>query len=148
MMSEEELRAIDDWRFKNRIATRSEAVRRLAQIALRTSEHFGAIAMRADHALADLTSLNDEAADALDAASNRDDAAKSIGELFLKRSAGLFEAQILLRETVFDLARELLALHDDDAFGASIARADESRADAREQWAKTIEALNKLKVGE
>ncbi|MCV9906673.1 hypothetical protein OIV19_03460 [Brucella sp. HL-2] len=32
MMSDEELEAVDDWRFKNRIATRSEAVRRLIQI--------------------------------------------------------------------------------------------------------------------
>jgi hypothetical protein len=34
MMSDEELKAIDDWRFENRIATRSDAVRRLCQIAL------------------------------------------------------------------------------------------------------------------
>ena len=34
MMSEEELRSIDDWRFSNRIATRSEAVRRLCRIGL------------------------------------------------------------------------------------------------------------------
>ncbi|WP_439623973.1 hypothetical protein [Shinella sp.] len=34
MMSEEELTAIDDWRFANRIATRSDAIRRLCQIGL------------------------------------------------------------------------------------------------------------------
>lgn len=34
MMSDEELQMIDDWRFKNRVATRSDAVRRLCQIAL------------------------------------------------------------------------------------------------------------------
>jgi len=34
MMSDEELEAVDDWRFKNRIATRSEAVRRLCQIGI------------------------------------------------------------------------------------------------------------------
>lgn len=34
MMSEAELQAIDDWRFLNRVATRSEAVRRLCQIGL------------------------------------------------------------------------------------------------------------------
>jgi hypothetical protein len=32
MMSDEELKLVDDWRFKNRVATRSEAVRRLLQI--------------------------------------------------------------------------------------------------------------------
>lgn len=39
MMSEEELTAIDDWRFKNRIATRSEAIRRLCQIGLVFDDH-------------------------------------------------------------------------------------------------------------
>ncbi|MCC2612623.1 hypothetical protein [Neorhizobium petrolearium] len=34
MMSEEELQAIDDWRFANRIATRSDAVRRLVQLGI------------------------------------------------------------------------------------------------------------------
>ena len=40
MMSDEELKQIDDWRFTNRIATRSDAVRRLAQIALRVEQPF------------------------------------------------------------------------------------------------------------
>lgn len=34
MLSETELAAIDDWRFANRVATRSEAMRRLCQLAL------------------------------------------------------------------------------------------------------------------
>lgn len=34
MMSEEELSAIDDWRYSNRIATRSDAIRRLCKMAL------------------------------------------------------------------------------------------------------------------
>lgn len=38
MMSDDELSMIDDWRFANRVATRSDAVRRLVQIALRFDE--------------------------------------------------------------------------------------------------------------
>ena len=34
MMSEEELRAVDDWRFANRLSSRGEAIRRLCQIGL------------------------------------------------------------------------------------------------------------------
>lgn len=34
MLSEAELASIDDWRFRNRIATRSDAVRRLVKLAL------------------------------------------------------------------------------------------------------------------
>ena len=36
MMSSSELVAVDDWRFTNRIATRSEAIRRLCKIGLET----------------------------------------------------------------------------------------------------------------
>lgn len=43
MMSEDELKAIDDWRFTNRVATRSEAVRRLCQIGLATDNHLQAV---------------------------------------------------------------------------------------------------------
>lgn len=34
MMSDEELTSIDDWRFANRVATRSDAVRKLCQVGL------------------------------------------------------------------------------------------------------------------
>ncbi|TPJ27162.1 hypothetical protein [Mesorhizobium sp. B2-8-3] len=43
MMADEELSAIDDWRFANRIATRSDAVRRLVQIALTFDREAGAL---------------------------------------------------------------------------------------------------------
>lgn len=33
MMSDEELKSIDDWRYEGRVATRSEAIRRLCKIA-------------------------------------------------------------------------------------------------------------------
>lgn len=35
MLSDDELNAIDDWRFENRVATRSAAIRRLVQVGLR-----------------------------------------------------------------------------------------------------------------
>ncbi|WP_157951566.1 hypothetical protein [Agrobacterium pusense] len=41
MMSEDELKAIDDWRFENRIASRGEAIRRLCQIGLKADEASG-----------------------------------------------------------------------------------------------------------
>lgn len=33
-LSDDELKAIDEWRFNNRIATRAEAIRRLCKIAI------------------------------------------------------------------------------------------------------------------
>lgn len=52
MLSDEELSAIDDWRFANRVATRSEAIRRLCQMAL----FFGD---RAEEMLADAERLKE-----------------------------------------------------------------------------------------
>jgi len=40
MMSEDELTAIDDWRFQNRVATRSEAIRRLCRLGLALDSRF------------------------------------------------------------------------------------------------------------
>lgn len=34
MLSEAEVQAIDDWRFTNRVASRSEAIRRLIELGL------------------------------------------------------------------------------------------------------------------
>ncbi|MFK0163932.1 hypothetical protein [Rhizobium sp. NPDC090279] len=39
MLSNSEMEAIDDWRFANRIATRSDAIRRLCHIGLTFDEH-------------------------------------------------------------------------------------------------------------
>ncbi|URK87754.1 hypothetical protein LP421_07920 [Rhizobium sp. RCAM05350] len=43
-ISTEELTAIDDWRFANRIPSRSEAVRRLVQLGVRASANINGIA--------------------------------------------------------------------------------------------------------
>lgn len=40
MMSDDEINLVDDWRFKNRVATRSDAARRLIDLALRLSAAF------------------------------------------------------------------------------------------------------------
>lgn len=52
MMSDEELKAIDDWRYANRVATRSDAVRRLAQIGLRMNREMPALVKLAVGAIA------------------------------------------------------------------------------------------------
>ena len=47
MMSDEELKAVDDWRFANRVATRSEAIRRLVQIGQRVEREIPALVSNA-----------------------------------------------------------------------------------------------------
>ena len=50
MMSAEELEAVDDWRFRRRLATRSDAIRRLVRNGLWIEEDIGAIADLAEDA--------------------------------------------------------------------------------------------------
>lgn len=59
MMSDDEMKAIDDWRFENRIATRSDAIRRLVQVGLRTSKALPLLAID----VADVLDLASEAID-------------------------------------------------------------------------------------
>lgn len=51
MMSDEEVELLDDWRFSNRVGTRSDAVRRLIQIGARGDERTSELLERAEHAL-------------------------------------------------------------------------------------------------
>ena len=43
MLNEDELTAIDDWRFQQRMPSRAAAIRQLLNIALRTAQQEGAI---------------------------------------------------------------------------------------------------------
>lgn len=63
MMSDEELKAIDDWRFDNRVATRSEAIRRLCKISLLVERELEGIV---DYATDSVRHLNEGLGDAME----------------------------------------------------------------------------------
>lgn len=54
MFSDAELEALDDWRFKNRVATRAEAIRRLCQVGMEYVKQSGHLADVSDQALKNL----------------------------------------------------------------------------------------------
>lgn len=62
MMSDDELASIDDWRFENRVATRSAAIRRLCKIALLVEQELENIV---DYATDGVRYLHDHLDDAL-----------------------------------------------------------------------------------
>lgn len=61
MMSDDELQAIDDWRFENRVATRSDAVRRLCQIGILFDERATEITDKTVDLCIDYESRNNDA---------------------------------------------------------------------------------------
>lgn len=66
LVSPEELEAIDDWQHSNKIATRSEAVRRLVQVGLRYLEHLPAYAAAAQEVTDKVSSWEGELREMLD----------------------------------------------------------------------------------
>ncbi|MDX0759995.1 hypothetical protein GOD62_29410 [Sinorhizobium medicae] len=60
MMSDEELQAIDDWRFQNRVATRSDAVRRLCRIGLLVGAELDGLSDSTLELSGNLSQLDDE----------------------------------------------------------------------------------------
>jgi hypothetical protein len=59
VITEDELEAIDEWQHANRIASRSEAIRRLVQIALRADETVDALFTQAGTALSRFNKTTD-----------------------------------------------------------------------------------------
>lgn len=66
MMSEEELTAVDDWRFANRVATRSEAIRRLTATGLKLHAGANEFFKSVEESFDDLAALSHEASANLD----------------------------------------------------------------------------------
>ena len=60
MLSPREAETIDDWRFKNRISSRAEAIRRLVQLALHSDEVAGVLALEAGNQLRHVLGMHDE----------------------------------------------------------------------------------------
>lgn len=137
MMSDAELQAIDDWRFSNRVATRSEAIRRLCQVGLRTLHHLNGIADAAHEA----TSTSEQISKAWYAKVDEYSAAKTL-DMYGREVALLFSEQFPSLELqvydvhnkVADLAGELNAMFGKQLLPEAVIAADEERAQSIARW--------------
>lgn len=106
MLAHEELEQIDDWRFKNRIATRSEAIRRLCHLGMAFDHRWAHVEAEAIYIWNELNDKIEKIEDALD-----------------KKQIELFEGDELtemMAEAIVDAANSLekyLAIIDRD-FGS------------------------------
>ncbi|NKC03869.1 hypothetical protein FGI60_16315 [Brucella haematophila] len=124
MMSDDELTAIDDWRYENRISTRSDAVRRLVQIGLRLDRHFDALYDN----LNDLRALMPRMIDNLDNAVNGvDDEAYSTQALtqVLVTFMNQAEGQKRMINLLYGVLGEAATLKDAKTTAQAIQEADE-----------------------
>lgn len=91
MMSDEELKVVDDWRFNNRVGTRSDAIRRLVQIGLLTG--------------AEIEKLSDTTLE-LSSAMHRLD--EETFDLWTKVISPVWKGETLNRKGVADILRNLV----------------------------------------
>lgn len=140
MMSDDELTAVDDWRFENRINTRSDAVRRLVQIGLRLERH--ADALYGD--MTELTALVPRMIDNLDKAVNGEpDEAYSATALteVLVSFMNQAEGQKRMLGILYGLLGEAATLRNEKNIAQAIKEADET---AEKYYASINEVLKPL----
>ncbi len=103
MMSEAELQAIDDWSFKRRIRSRGEAIRRLCEIGIRSSETLPRLNRTFFEGMLEITratkTLDSDVRDS--DAERREDIALDlrilIGETFMKVAYEMFANMVFLK---------------------------------------------------
>lgn len=109
LISDEELTAIDDWRFANRISTRGDAVRRLVQIGTRAERALLGVMHATTGVSEELEEVAEVRQGATEAAEKRDADAllKSFGELF-KAVDRLAARQIIAYDQIMALVAEIV----------------------------------------
>ncbi len=106
MMSDEELKAIDDWRFENHIATRSDAIRRLCRSAFVAMDSFPSAREGAETALTQAYDLHDEILNALESENVEQEAL----DVLLARSLEMMKSTEELRLTLSSTFLQILEL--------------------------------------
>lgn len=141
MMSDDELTAIDDWRYANRVATRSDAVRRLVQIGLIFDENADALT---EETIRITDTFHRKILETAETGTRNDpESAKQFGKLFFQMSVETVEN---LHNLLFQL-RRVMAPRDamktsepfDSARHGLLAAKAKSLAAALEQKVKLFE---------
>lgn len=107
MMSDSEVEAIDDWRFANRVATRSEAVRQLAETGLSVHKLAGPFIGRAGEKMQDVNSIDRELSDFW-ARLDREEDFDVSRQMMVEHSISLMTHFDTVRQTAWDLYKEAL----------------------------------------
>lgn len=139
-ISDEELQAIDDWRYANRVPSRSEAVRRLVQIGLRAEREMPKLLEHdavGSHAIQDISDTLNNAGTQLRQAKSEDERIAIVGELIASISLKVEALYSLMVDRFMhlgDLATEIAPLVKNKRFDEALRRAEDAKdmeADAK-----------------
>jgi hypothetical protein len=141
MMSDEELTAIDDWRYANRVATRSDAVRRLVQVALRYLEHLNAYVAAEDAHIFKLLDWQGVFHDAIDNASGLERLKNTVTLSVFDNLDPIVDLQLEAHEILGQMVEEASAVLDAPTVPDGIAAADVRRQIGKQQMAELREQI-------
>lgn len=160
MMSEDEMLAIDDWRFANRIATRSDAIRRLCRIGLVIDAQFDDLWKRSVRIDKIATDFPNAIASAKDRSRTEAQQNERIAARSEQVARELFDLAGDLLVTVDKILRQTWAYKTPGSFEEAVAEAADklndlsateerlrSERERKREVSKRIEALNVEKLG-
>lgn len=140
MMSEEELSAIDDWRFSNRVATRSEAIRRLAAIAVVFDKEGQTIAQE----LSSLWRIREIGTDAILAELGPNPDWKNVAKKALATIAETIEPQTTLSERLFAILHQTALLKSSSDLRDGLAEAEKVKIASEERSSQIAAAFSQV----
>ena len=137
----DELEAIDDWRFANRVPSRSEAVRRLCQLGLRVATPQLDLLADTIYETSDLVTAATDAWEKLieddkDPSSEDDISlhAFEVASLFFEHFPAIIDHVQAVHNRMVDLALELNAIEASASVPEAIRAANEARSAAAQRW--------------
>ncbi|MDF3216271.1 hypothetical protein EN962_13990 [Mesorhizobium sp. M7A.F.Ca.CA.001.09.2.1] len=140
MMSDDELKSIDDWRYQNRIATRSDAVRRLAQNALRIDDEIDQIYKQTRSLHETILTRTEVITDTLNPSGETD--WQRLGKMALAFNSSLIQDIAKLTLAVNSITEQVHRLRSDGEFIDLSKAADEIKAKAKDR-AKMLKMMFK-----
>ena len=151
-ISKSEMDAIDEWAWQNRVRSKSEAVRRLVQIGLRTADTLNPLA-NAVYAASDAAKKLDEDWDALlkqhDGKENVKLYAMELAMAFGDQYPNLLERIFDAHNRMTDVGLEFNAVVEAKSMPDAILAAEKVRKDAeerRERWAQEDALRDQMKT--
>lgn len=155
VITEDEVRAIDNWRFANRVPSRSEAIRRLVQIGLRMEREIPELLANSMHLDEGISAVIENARAKMSKVKVGDDTFETligIARSMLKDADRALLRQLEAKDHLFNLVNEVAPLVNAEKFadlGEALKIANEARAEveAGETALKKILAEHDAKEG-
>ncbi|MCS3741965.1 hypothetical protein [Rhizobium sp. BK661] len=128
VITEEELNAIEDWQYENRVPSKSEAIRRLVQIGLRSVRALPSITKDVAEVLdlaAEAVDVPDEVLAVMEEGTDNNTISREIANKLYDSVNFTFNRQIEAQDNLFHLLVEIAQFTNNQNFSDAVRLADE-----------------------